>query len=43
MEARLREAADGADPAYDKLESMLIAVHRAYRENSTPTRRCSTC
>ena len=32
LEARLREAADGADPAYDKLERMLLAVHRAYRE-----------
>jgi AcrR family transcriptional regulator len=31
LEARLREAAEGADPAYDKLERMLIAVHRAYR------------
>jgi AcrR family transcriptional regulator len=32
LEAKLREAADGADPAYDKLERMLLAVHRAYRE-----------
>lgn len=32
LEARLREAADGADPAYDKLERMLVAIHRAYRE-----------
>jgi AcrR family transcriptional regulator len=32
LEARLREAADGADPAYDKLERMLLAIHRAYRE-----------
>jgi AcrR family transcriptional regulator len=32
LEARLREAADGADPAYDKLERMLIAIHRAYRQ-----------
>jgi AcrR family transcriptional regulator len=31
LEARLREAADGADPADDKLERMLIAVHRDYR------------
>jgi AcrR family transcriptional regulator len=31
LEARLREAADGADPAYDKLERMLLAIHRAYR------------
>ena len=32
LEARLREAADGADPAWDKLERMLLAVHRAYRQ-----------
>lgn len=32
LETRLREAADGADPAYDKLERMLIAIHRAYRQ-----------
>ncbi len=32
LEARLQEAADGADPAYDKLERMLLAVHRVYRE-----------
>ena len=32
LETRLREAADGADPAYDKLERMLLAIHRAYRE-----------
>lgn len=32
LEAKLREAAEGADPAYDKLERMLLAVHRAYRE-----------
>jgi AcrR family transcriptional regulator len=32
LETRLREAADGADPAYDKLERMLVAIHRAYRE-----------
>jgi AcrR family transcriptional regulator len=32
LEAKLREAADGADPAYDKLERMLLAIHRAYRE-----------
>ncbi len=31
LEARLREAADGADPAYDKLERMLLAIHRDYR------------
>jgi AcrR family transcriptional regulator len=31
LEARLREAADGADPAGDKLERMLIAIHRDYR------------
>ena len=32
LEARLREAADGADPAYDKLERMLLAIYRAYRQ-----------
>jgi len=32
LEARLREAADGADPAHDKLERMLLAIHRAYRQ-----------
>jgi len=32
LEARLREVADGADPAYDKLERMLVAVHDAYRK-----------
>jgi AcrR family transcriptional regulator len=32
LEARLREAADGADPAYDKLERMLLAIHRVYRQ-----------
>ena len=31
LEARLREAADGADPAHDKLERMLTALHRDYR------------
>jgi AcrR family transcriptional regulator len=31
LEARLREAAEGADPADDKLERMLLAIHRAYR------------
>jgi AcrR family transcriptional regulator len=31
LEARLREAADGADPAHDRLERMLTAIHRAYR------------
>jgi AcrR family transcriptional regulator len=31
LEAQLREAADGVDPAYDKLERMLFSVHRAYR------------
>ena len=31
LEARLREAAEGADPAYDKLERMLLAVHHDYR------------
>ena len=33
LEARLREAADGADPASDKLERMLMAIHRAYRQH----------
>ena len=32
LEARLREAVEGADPAYDKLDRMLLAVHRAYRQ-----------
>ncbi len=32
LEARLHEASEGADPAYDKLERMLLAVHRAYRQ-----------
>ena len=32
LEAKLHEAAEGADPAYDKLERMLLAVHRAYRQ-----------
>jgi AcrR family transcriptional regulator len=32
LEARLREAGEGADPAYDKLERMLLAIHRAYRQ-----------
>jgi AcrR family transcriptional regulator len=32
IEARLREAAEGADPAFDKLERMLLALHRAYRQ-----------
>jgi AcrR family transcriptional regulator len=31
IEARLRQAAEGADPAPDKLENMLMTVHRAYR------------
>jgi len=31
LEARLREAGDGADPAQDKLERVLIAIHRDYR------------
>jgi AcrR family transcriptional regulator len=31
LEARLREAADGADPAFDKLERMLLAIHNVYR------------
>jgi AcrR family transcriptional regulator len=32
IEARLRQAAEGADPAADKLENMLMTVHRAYRQ-----------
>jgi AcrR family transcriptional regulator len=32
IETRLRETAEGAAPAYDKLESMLMTVHRAYRQ-----------
>jgi AcrR family transcriptional regulator len=32
IEARLRQAAEGADPATDKLENMLMTVHRAYRQ-----------
>ncbi len=32
IETRLREAAEGADPAYDKLERMLTSIHRAYRQ-----------
>jgi AcrR family transcriptional regulator len=31
LEAILREAAESADPAYDKLERMLMAIHRDYR------------
>jgi AcrR family transcriptional regulator len=31
VEARLREVAESADPAGDKLERMLMAVHTAYR------------
>ncbi len=31
LEAQLREADEGADPVYDKLERMLLSVHRAYR------------
>ncbi len=31
LERRLRDAADGADPAHDKLERILMAVHRDYR------------
>jgi AcrR family transcriptional regulator len=31
LEARLRDAADGADPAHDRLERMLLAIHRDYR------------
>ena len=32
IETRLREAADSQAPAGDKLESMLMTVHRAYRQ-----------
>jgi AcrR family transcriptional regulator len=32
IETRLREAAEGAAPAYDKLENMLMALHHAYRQ-----------
>jgi len=32
IETRLREAAEGAAPAHDKLETMLMTVHRAYRQ-----------
>ncbi|MDP4593037.1 MAG: TetR family transcriptional regulator [Beijerinckiaceae bacterium] len=32
IEAGLRDIADGPDPAYDKLERILSALHRAYRE-----------
>ena len=32
IEARLREAAESADPAADKLENMLMTIHRAYRQ-----------
>ena len=28
----MREAADGADPSFDKLERMLLALHRVYRQ-----------
>jgi AcrR family transcriptional regulator len=31
LEVRLREVAEGADPAADKLERLLMAVHGAYR------------
>ena len=34
IETGLREIADGPDPARDKLERMLIGLHRAYREKS---------
>ena len=43
LEARLGEAADGADPAHDKLERMLIAVHRAYRATLEADPDSSTC
>lgn len=32
IEASLRMIADGPDPAYDKLERMLLGLHRAYRD-----------
>ncbi len=32
IETRLRETAEGADPATDKLENMLMTLHRAYRQ-----------
>ena len=32
IEARLREAAESPDPAADKLENMLMTIHRAYRQ-----------
>ena len=32
VESGLRDIADAPDPAYDKLERMLLSVHRAYRE-----------
>ena len=32
IETRLREVADGPAPAGDKLETMLMTVHRAYRQ-----------
>jgi AcrR family transcriptional regulator len=35
LEASLRVIADAPDPAYDKLERLLFAVHRAYRDKAT--------
>lgn len=32
LEAGLRVIADAPDPAYDKLERLLFAIHRAYRQ-----------
>ncbi|MBV8472525.1 MAG: TetR family transcriptional regulator [Hyphomicrobiales bacterium] len=32
IETRLRETAEGAAPAYDKLESMLMTLHQSYRQ-----------
>lgn len=32
VEASIRQVAEGPDPAYDKLERIIGAVHRAYRE-----------
>lgn len=35
IEASLRVIADAPDPAYDKLERLVFAVHRAYRDKAT--------
>jgi AcrR family transcriptional regulator len=34
LEASLRVIADAPDPAYDKLERLIFAVHRAYRDKA---------